>query len=138
MMVRTLNLAGRLALVYLLLLFGVDDLLQLTHRNAVFDIALTDMPWKLAVVALELVGAVALMVGWRLRWTALLLAVTSALAALALERHLVLLLSLALLFLGVHGVCSFCLDRGLLAWSGEVAGGKPGRHPRRKCCGQSG
>ena len=106
---KTINLAGRVALAYLLLWMGIDDLSN--YDSAQLSMLTAGSPGVLLplVILVEIGGAIALLLGWKMRSTAVSLALFAAAAAIYLERDLVWLLAGGLLALAAHGVCSFCL-----------------------------
>ncbi len=104
---KAINLAGRVALAYLLLWMGIDDLSR-------YNSTPLPTPGLLGVllplvILVEIGGGMVLLLGWKMRSTAVSLALFAAAAAIYLERDLVWLLAGGLLALAAHGVCSFCL-----------------------------
>ncbi len=124
-MQQKLNLAGRLLMAQIFLLAGVSKLGGYAATAGYMEAMGVSPALLPAVIALELAGALALILGWQVRWAAIALAAFSVIAAILFHGNLgeqmqMLLftkniaLAGGLLVLSAHGGGTLSLDAWLL------------------------
>lgn len=123
-MQQTLNLTGRVLIAQIFLIAGVSKLGGYTATAGYMEamgVSATLLP---AVIALEIGGALALILGWQVRWAGLALAGFSVIAAILFHGNIAeqmqmllftknIALAGGLLVLSAHGAGALSLDNWL-------------------------
>ena len=124
-MPQKLNLAGRLLLAQIFLLAGVSKVGGYAATAAYMEAMGVSPALLPGVIALEIGGGLALVLGWQVRWAALALAGFSVVAAILFHGNIAeqmqmllftknIALAGGLLVLSAHGAGSLSLDAWLL------------------------